>query len=386
MRKLPPRKLEEGMILAREITTKHGQIIAEKGAALTDMQIARLSFYKIDFVYVEDDDWEPEEQEAPAPEPEETPEPEPAPEPKPAPVQREPKNETIPYSQKLKGTSEYQKFQLDYSKCIALMTRVFNGIVTGDYSFSKSEIISEVDNLVNQKTTLDLFDMLHTFRSMDDSVYAHSLNVCMIARSIGKWLKMGRDGLDLLTLAGWFHDIGKLQIPEEILNKTGNLTDEEFAMIREHPLKGRKLLNNVPGMDERIKAAALQHHERFDGSGYPRGLQGDEIDQTAAIVAIADVYDAMTAARAYRQPKCAFQVIEAFEDDGLQKYDPKIIMTFLDRIASSYQNNRVVLSDGRSGRVIYINKSRLSKPMVQFDDGSVTDLSHTPGLSITSII
>ena len=200
MQKLPARKLEPGMILAREITTKHGQVIAEKGAALTDMQIARLSFYKIESVYVEDPDYVDEEQAEleKAPEPAPEPKPEPNPEPKPAPVRHEPKNETIPYSQKLKGTSEYQKFQLDYSKCIALMNRIFSGILSGDYSFSKSEIIGEVDNLVSQKTTLDLFDMLHTFRSMEDSVYAHSLNVCIISRSIGKWLKMGKEGLQLL--------------------------------------------------------------------------------------------------------------------------------------------------------------------------------------------
>jgi HD-GYP domain-containing protein (c-di-GMP phosphodiesterase class II) len=138
--------------------------------------------------------------------------------------------------------------------------------------------------------------------------------------------------------------------------------------------------------DSRLCICALQHHERYDGSGYPRGLDSDEIDSFASIIAIADVYDAMTASRAYRAPKCAFQVIAAFEDDGVKKYNPKYILTFLERIANLYQNAEVVLSDGRIARVVYINTSRLSKPVVEDSEKNMVDLSRTPGLTITKIL
>ena len=374
MQRLPSHKLEAGMVLAQDIVTKHGQTIAKEGSVLTDAQIARLSFYNISSILVED----PEGME---------PEPEPEPKKEPEPIISEEKNETIPYSQRLKGTSEYQDFQLNYSKNIHLMKETFKKVMegkAGDKDFP--EIISAIETLTAQKTPLDILDLLHHVRGLDDSVYAHSLNVALITRAIGSWLKMDRQGLNVLTLAAYFHDIGKLQVPEEVLNKTGKLTDEEFALIRSHPQKSRKILSSIPHIDGRILASALQHHERFDGSGYPRGLEGDEIDTTASIVAIADVYDAMTAARTYRAPKSAFEVIEAFEEDGLQKYDPKVITTFLNRIASAYQNSRVILNDGRSCRVVYINSGKLSKPMVQFDDGEVLDLSRTSGISITSVI
>ena len=139
---------------------------------------------------------------------------------------------------------------------------------------------------------------------------------------------------------------------------------------------GHKILKDTD-LDLRIKLAALQHHERYDGSGYPRGLESDEIDTFASIVAIADVYDAMTAARSYRAPKCAFQVIAAFEDDGFQKYNPKVIFTFLQRVAACYNNSRVLLSDGTAGQIVYLNKNTLSRPIVDTVEHGLIDLSQS---------
>ena len=394
------RKLTAGMVAAKDIVTKHGQTIVSKGTVLTDTLIARLSFYRIDSIYVEDLP-KPKVEEAPK-EPEVTEpsitasvttvlEPEPiAPNPlkedvKPT-VSKPSARDTMAYTQKIKNTPEFLDFQVAYSKNVALLTKVLDQIIAGDYSFSFDELLNEAGHLYHGKTNLEILDLLHTIRAVDDSVYAHSLNVALVSRTIGRWLRLSKEDLNMLTLAGLLHDIGKLTIPEEVLNKQGKLTDEEFDMIRQHPLTGNRLLKNIPGIDRRILAATLQHHERSDGSGYPRHLQQDEIDDFAAIVAIADVYDAMTAARTYRAPLCAFQVIESFERDGFQKYNPKFILQFLDHIASAYQNGRVVLSDGRSCRVVYINHRALSKPMIQFDDGSVIDLSRQKELHITSIL
>ena len=128
------------------------------------------------------------------------------------------------------------------------------------------------------------------------------------------------------------------------------------------------------------------HHERCDGSGYPSGLDEDLIDEYAMIVGIADVYDAMTAARSYRAPLCAFQVISNFEKDGYQKYPAKYITTFLKQIAATYQSNRVVLSDGRGGKIVMINPNDLSRPVIQFDDNECLDLSTHRDLYITAVI
>ena len=134
-----------------------------------------------------------------------------------------------------------------------------------------------------------------------------------------------------------------------------------------------------------IRNAVLMHHERCDGTGYPLGLTYEEIDDYALIIAIADVYDAMTAARSYRDPLCPFQVIAEFEKDGLQKYKPKYILTFLERIATTYQNNRVLLSNGQPARIVLLNRNQLSRPLVELNDGSYLDLCKSQ-LYIKSLI
>jgi HD-GYP domain-containing protein (c-di-GMP phosphodiesterase class II) len=101
----------------------------------------------------------------------------------------------------------------------------------------------------------------------------------------------------------------------------------------------------------------------------------DEIDDFACVIAIADVYDAMTSARAHREPLCSFQVISQFEKEGLNKYRTKYILTFLERIANAYNNSRVMLNNAKTGRVVYINKSSLSRPVIQLDNGEIINLA-----------
>jgi len=382
MAKLEVKKLKPGMVVEKAIVTKRGQTIAKVGTELDSKLIARLSFYKIEEVVVEDgfndEPAKPLELEDVLPPKKEEPKEE---------LKKEPSQirESMSYTSRLQSNQEFQDFQLSYSENMAALEETFDTIIFGDGNISEETLIKNAESLFASKTSIQMFDLLHCMKSIDDSVYAHSINVALISRAIGKWLKLSREQLNELTIAGLLHDIGKAEIPSEILNKTGKLTDEEFELIKSHALKGSKLLKKA-GFNSDIQFAALQHHERSDGSGYPRGLEADEISDFASIIAIADVYDAMTSARSYRTPKCAFQVIAAFEEDGLKKYNTKYILTFLERIANAYQNSMVMLSDGRSGKIVYINKSRLSRPIVQVDDNEMVDLSRETDISITSIL
>ena len=136
----------------------------------------------------------------------------------------------------------------------------------------------------------------------------------------------GQDKLDEISMAGLLHDIGKFKIPDEILLKPGKLTKEEFEVIKKHTVYGYEILNNFKIL-ESTKRAALLHHEKFDGSGYPFGYTADKIDDISAIITIADVYDAMTSKRCYRDGMCPFDVIEDFEYDGISKYHPCLLYT-----------------------------------------------------------
>ena len=180
------------------------------------------------------------------------------------------------------------------------------------------------------------------------------------------------------------HDIGKLSIPDSIIKKPGKLSNEEFAIVKTHTTKGYDILSSQT-LPDAVKYAALMHHERCDGTGYPRRLKYDKIDRFARLVAIADVYDAMTSARVYRGPMSPFTVVETFEREGLQKYDPEYILVFLEHIVNTYLNNRVLLSDGRKGEVVLINKQALSKPLIQLEDGFL-DLAKHKDIIIEKIL
>lgn len=386
MIKVATAKLKSGMVTAKPIKSKHGQEIAPANTTLSTQIIARLSFYKINDVFVTRDSYNRCNASSPLPsQPAAAKEVE---EVKEVPVVKEEipqkESETVQeasessihyYSQRLQASPGFQAFQTSYSRNIVNLMQNFQELINGNSSVDLfHDLLEEASDMFASKTSLEIFDMIHNIRSVDDTVYAHSLNVALISRAIGKWLHYSLEDLDALTLAGLLHDIGKTQIADEVLNKQGSLTDEELELIRSHAKAGYSILKPIR-LDTRVKLAALQHHERYDGSGYPRGLQGDEIDDFASIIAIADVYDAMTAARSYRAPLCAFQVISAFEQDGFQKYNPNFIFTFLKRVAHCYNNSRVLLSDGVSGSVIFLNENKLSRPIVKTDQGIMIDLS-----------
>ena len=124
------------------------------------------------------------------------------------------------------------------------------------------------------------------------------------------------------------------------------------------------------------------HHEKCDGSGYPIGLKGNQIDWCAQIVTIADIYEAMTAKRVYRGPISPFKVINMFEEDGLKKYNPKYLLTFLEHVVNSYMNCKVRLSNGEEGDIVFINKVRLSKPMVKTKNHFIDLSKQTDYLSL----
>ncbi len=376
MKEYQTKDLLPGMVTATPVRTKRGQLIINPNVELTRTLISRLEFYGIASVQITED------KQAAAPM--ETPK-NPAYFPAKSPVSAPSPVSDASYSQKLKSSPEFQRFQVDFTLRSQDLKNCFDAYLSDGGTVNKEELLSKTISLVGPKqTTLDVFDMLHNMRQVNDSTYAHSLNVAIISRIIGKWLHFSNEELDTLTLAGLLHDIGKTKIPDEVLNKDGKLTDEEFQMIRNHPKYGYDILKSQP-LNSHIKKAALMHHERCDGSGYPMGLTMEEIDDYALIIAIADVYDAMTAARSYRAPLCPFEVIAEFEKDGLQKYKPKYILTFLENIANAYQNNRVMLSDGTSARIVLLNHRRLSKPLVQLDDGACIDLEKSP-LYIKAII
>ena len=185
--------------------------------------------------------------------------------------------------------------------------------------------------------------------------------------------------------AGLLHDIGKYKIAPEIINKKGKLTKKEFEIIKTHSEIGYEMSKSIPNIDEDVRQAILSHHEREDGSGYPRGLKGDKINLYAKILAIADVYDALTSERVYKDKSTPFEAIEEFRKMGLYSFDTKILNIFFNSIIQYYVNSKVKTNIGEVGEIVFIPPDNITKPVIRLQN-SYVELSRNSNIKIVEIV
>ncbi len=359
MKRLSILQLVPGMVVADDVMTSNHQLVLPKDTVLSDSLIIKLNLYGILTVHVKDEILS-------LPEPEYF-------------------LDSPSYFERVKNSPEYHAFKKEYEIEVDIFKDMINNVVEKNTQLDVRELLDRsLCMLTNTTGNISILDLLHNMREYDDSTFAHCLNVGLICNVFAHWLKLSDAETELVTACGLLHDVGKMLVPHNIISKPDKLTEEEYRQIQKHPLEGYQMLRDQ-NVDERICNAALMHHERCDGSGYPLGLKGSQIDAYAKIVAIVDVYDAMTAARVYRGPICPFKVIETFEAEGLQKYDVKYMLCFLENIVNSYLQNRCRLSDGREGEIIFVNKLKLSRPVVRCGNEYV-DLAENPTLYIESLL
>jgi HD-GYP domain-containing protein (c-di-GMP phosphodiesterase class II) len=229
------------------------------------------------------------------------------------------------------------------------------------------------------------FYLFHELRKADDYTYRHNIGVGVIATLIGKWLDLSPLYLEKITIAATLHDIGKTKIPQHILNKPGKLTSEEYEKVKKHTLYGYELLKNTDGIPQEISLVALQHHERENGIGYPFGLKGEQISLISKIVAVADVFHAMSSNRVYHEALPFYSVIKQMNDDVFGKFDPKVLIPFISNIMQSLVGNEVMLNDGRCGVILMLNPFNVLKPIVKVNR-TIIDLSQNKQIEIQRIL
>ncbi|WP_029232684.1 HD-GYP domain-containing protein [Butyrivibrio sp. VCB2006] len=353
-------KLEPGLVVSENIYTIDDRLVLPKGTVLDEKDIARIKAHSLYNIFVEDvkKNVEPK---------------------------KEVPYENLSYAEKLKQTEEFIKFKEHIEENAEKLEESFRMIANDTMPLDIDKLTEPVYHLfVEAGGTSGIFDMLHNLRDNSDAVYMHSLNVSLISNTIATWMRLSNDEIQLATAGGLIHDIGKMLVPPDLVNKTTPLTEYEQKAMRAHVTKGYELVKNKD-IDVHIKNCVLMHHEKRDGSGYPLALRNEKIDHIASIVAVANVYDEMTARREYRDAICPFTVIENFEREGIDKFDPKVIMTFLSNIVNTFIANRVLLSNGKSGEIIFVNPDHLSKPVVKCGTEYV-NLSSKRELSIISVI
>ncbi len=228
----------------------------------------------------------------------------------------------------------------------------------------------------------------------EEYTYRHSVNVVVLATAFGSFLDMPSFMLEELGMAALFHDIGKISVPRAILNKPGKLTEEEFEIIKEHPLESFRMLKELPGMSENITRGVLQHHEKYNGGGYPYALAGDDISLFARIISLADVYDALTSERVYKKsilPHKALCLIYNMRDVD---YHPGMSERFIKCIGIYPPGSMVLLSNGDMGLVCGTHADMPLSPRVKvilndqmmFVAPSIVDLALENDLTILSCL
>jgi putative nucleotidyltransferase with HDIG domain len=388
MKQIPVNDLIPGMVTAEDVLSFDMQVVIPRGVVLTENIISRLEGYSIYYVNIEDNMAEDFSK----------------------PMTNQSFTQTAASITGLYGmgygidnfqspeNEAFIRFSQEFSRCSQHYQDSLTNSLYRNEPFRANDILRETMALMYQDgSEVSIFDMLLNLHDSEDNIYNHCIGVALISNILSRWLHFSEADQMMATACGLFHDVGKVMLPQGVLTKPGKLTPNEFELVKTHTIEGFHLLGRYRSIPEPVKNTALMHHEKCDGSGYPYGLSGNEIDKFAKLVTIADIFDAMTNERVYRSAICPFSVIKYFEDDGIQKYDTKYILTFLENVSNAYLNHRVTLSNGMEGNVIFINHDHFSQPVIRTSTNqiinleeqhynSILQLSANRSLSIEAII
>jgi putative nucleotidyltransferase with HDIG domain len=233
------------------------------------------------------------------------------------------------------------------------------------------------------KQERDVVSLLIALNTKDDYTYQHSVQVGMISYYIAKWLGQSEDEALLAGKAGYLHDIGKSKVSIDILQKPSRLTDEEYEEIKKHTIFGYEMLKQS-GFEQSLAVAALQHHERLDGTGYPLRIKGHEMSRMSKIVAVADVYSAMISNRAYQKARNLLHVLREIHRCSFGELDPGITQVFIRNMVPNFVGKKLQLTNGQLGTIVLTNPVDFFRPLINVE-GRFVDLSHERELDIEQI-
>ncbi|MGD8190968.1 HD-GYP domain-containing protein [Brevibacillus ginsengisoli] len=344
-----------GRILEEDVFTRSGILLLAKGTPLTSSDIFKLLRQKIHYVSVESALITSEE-------------------------------EVNPVSRLLENFYIHKEVSAAYVQALEDSKELFDSI--------HSEYIPPLDNFTQNFFPLmdhvlqntGIFRALYVLEGAEGYTYRHSINVGILSALIAKLLKLSATEVFLAGQAGLLHDVGKMLVPSEILLKPGKLTVEEFEQMKLHTVHGYKLLSKMEGGHELFAQAALLHHERLDGSGYPEKRVGDTIPFFTQIISVADVFDAICSDRVYKGRTSPFEAAALLWKEACSgALNPDIVTRFIHYIASLYTGSKAKLNNGEEVEVVLVYQDEPMRPLVRKQDEYI-DLRHNRNLAIDKMI
>ncbi|MFD2444506.1 HD-GYP domain-containing protein [Bacillus sp. CGMCC 1.16607] len=330
MRLVATNTVKSGTILGKPIYNEKGQILLNEGVELAELVITRLLYLGIDYIYIKDK-----------------------------------MTDDI-----IVNDSISEKVRKEALTTIELTFKELYTSPKKSQTFIMEKSSKKFTNLIRDlltelKNNPNLLNLLSDVFTYDNYIFTHSLNVTMYTLAIGLELKLPQKDLEILGLGAILHDVGKMKIPEPILFKNGRLTEEEYEEVKKHAEAGFKMLKTVQTLPLLVAHCAYQHHERMNGSGYPRGITGNDIHLYGKIIAVADVFDAVTSNRVYRNAMLPHEGLEILYAGSDILFEPKIIEAFRKSVVIYPNGLTVELNDGRKGVVSAQNFGLSERPIVR---------------------
>lgn len=346
MYSFPVSTLQPGMVLYDDLYTSDNTLLLKANTLLTEEKIQLLKDNSIDTISLAD-----------------------------------PLEINITHYQYLYNSEHFKNFCSVYENSVTAFKNLVHLFETG-LEVQTEKFLAFRDNIMDAVKNEDqLIDYLYYMMPDEKQLtYIHCFNCGLLCYVFAKWCSLSPKELDLLTLAGFAFDIGKIKLSDHLLWKDGKLTPEEITELQRHIHMGYDLIKykKLPPI---ITTVLIMHHERRDGSGYPAGLKADKIHPYALLAGVADIYEAVTHPRAQRAALTPFQAIEVFEQQGFEKTGVQITKKILSHIAHLYIDRRVTLSNQLTGRICEIHEENLSKPTI-YCNNQLIDLQQHPELQI----
>lgn len=342
-------ELRPGMVIGVDVLSEEGQVLLSTNTVLSEAIIQRLAVSEYDDVIILENPAESEEARS-------------------------------------RRLAERIQFSARYEQTVSLVRKAFDEI-----RYFEEVPIRQMQDLSNNAlatlaATPGVLGYLQSLRTADSYTFQHSVNVAIITAVLSKWLGYEGEEHKDFVLAGLLHDVGKAMIPLEILNKPGPLKKGEMDVMKQHASFGYDMLRKANVVAERVLAGVEQHHERLDGSGYPNRLSGDKITACARIIAIADMYDAMTSDRVYKQSMTPFDVIKTLFGNMFDKLDAGMATVFLNNLKDYFVGSIVKLSDGRLAEVIFMDWLSWDRITVKTADGEYIQLGDQASVEIVQCL
>lgn len=252
-----------------------------------------------------------------------------------------------------------------------------------DVAKVRSILLPVLEDFVKQKRMLNL---LNDITNPKDYLYHHSIAVGVLASAISMQMGHPKGQALQLGLAGALADCGMAKIDAAITDKSAFLTKEEFNEVKKHAIYSFQMAQDTPLLRQEMKLAIFQHHERLDGSGYPKGSKMDQITVFAQILAVADVFHAMTSERLYRSKESPFKVIEMIKEEEFGKFDLKVVQALHDLVGNLSIGMKVKLTNGETGEIIFIHRDARLRPMIKKEDGTTLDLTINRRIAVEKVL